>query len=87
MRHFGTKLFETKELICRPFTPEDAEDMLRKLEAYHRCENTKSGRVLEKSVMRRADTVERFLRAQESPEGEVCYYIEKEAYLSAGEES
>lgn len=189
MRHFGTKAFETQRLLCRPFIPEDAADMLRnwaadpciqleygepvydtiskvngllaqylvndqkpdnyrwaivekssgknigqiafcrvytdcqtaeieycigrqfwgngyagealaglidftfqdtefqKLEAYHRCENTKSGRVLEKSVMHRADTVERFLRAQESPEGEVCYCIEKEVYLSAGEES
>lgn len=29
MRHFGTKPFETEMLVCCPFTPKDAEDMLR----------------------------------------------------------
>ena len=47
------------------------------LEAYHRAENEKSGRVLEKSAMHRTETVERFRRAGESPEGEVCYRISR----------
>ncbi len=49
-----------------------------KLEAYHRTENTKSGRVLEKSVMHKTDTVERFKRENMVPHGEVCYCIEKD---------
>ena len=48
-----------------------------KLEAYHRAENVKSGRVLEKSSMHITDNVERFRRAGETPAGEVCYCIEK----------
>lgn len=48
-----------------------------KLEAYHRAENTKSGRVLEKSSMYRTDTVLRFTKAGMEPHGEVCYCIEK----------
>lgn len=47
----------------------------QKLEAYHRAENTKSGRVLEKSSMHITDTVERFAREGVSPHGEVCYCI------------
>lgn len=49
----------------------------RRLEAYHRAENKKSGRVLEKSEMIMTDNVERFRRQGISPEGEVCYCIEK----------
>ena len=49
----------------------------RKLEAYHRKENIKSGRVLEKSDMHITNSVERFKRAGETPEGEVCYCIER----------
>ena len=52
-----------------------------KLEAYHRAENIKSGRVLEKSDMHITDTVQRFVREEVSPEGEVCYCIEKDEYL------
>lgn len=48
-----------------------------KLEAYHRSANIKSGRVLEKSSMSITDTVERFIREQKEPVGEVCYCIEK----------
>ena len=48
------------------------------LEAYHRAENEKSGRVLQKSPMTVTGTVERFKRAGETPEGEVCYRIEKQ---------
>lgn len=52
----------------------------RKLEAYHRSENTKSGRVLEKSPMYITDTVERFIRENELPCGEVCYCIDKSEF-------
>lgn len=48
-----------------------------RLEAYHRAENTKSGRVLEKSAMHITDNVERFRLAGEEPIGEVCYCIER----------
>ena len=48
-----------------------------KLEAYHRAENIKSGRVLEKSAMHVTDTVERFIRENTLPHGEVCYCISK----------
>ncbi len=48
-----------------------------RLEAYHRAENTKSGRVLEKSSMHKTDTVQRFVREGIFPEGEVCYCINK----------
>lgn len=51
-----------------------------KLEAYHRNENTKSGRVLEKSAMHITDNVERFLRDNSLPHGEVCYCIEKDVF-------
>lgn len=51
-----------------------------KLEAYHRIENTKSGRVLEKSAMTVTDTVERFARENISPHNEVCYCITKDMY-------
>ena len=47
------------------------------LEAYHREENEKSGRVLEKSAMHRTETVERFRRAGEEPLGEVCYRVDR----------
>ncbi|WP_303835140.1 GNAT family N-acetyltransferase [Ruminococcus flavefaciens] len=53
-----------------------------RLEAYHRAENTKSGRVLEKSAMHKTDTVQRFVHEGVSPEGEVCYCIEKDVYLN-----
>lgn len=52
-----------------------------KLEAYHRSENIKSGRVLEKSVMHITDTVERFVRKKNLPHDEVCYCINKDTYL------
>lgn len=51
--------------------------VFERLEAYHRAENTKSGRVLEKSSMHKTDTVQRFLREGVSPDGEVCYCINK----------
>ncbi|MDD6492410.1 MAG: GNAT family N-acetyltransferase [Firmicutes bacterium] len=48
-----------------------------KLEAYHRVENSKSGRVLEKSAMHITDNVQRFIRENTLPEGKVCYCITK----------
>ncbi|MBP1546270.1 MAG: GNAT family N-acetyltransferase [Oscillospiraceae bacterium] len=49
-----------------------------KLEAYHRSENIRSGRVLEKSPMHITDNVERFLRNGSVSVGEVCYSIERD---------
>lgn len=49
-----------------------------KLEAYHRIENIRSGRVLEKSAMRITDTVQRFIRENTSPKEVVCYSITNE---------
>lgn len=51
-----------------------------KLEAYHRTENIKSRRVLEKSAMHITDTVERFIRENALPCGEVCYCIESKEF-------
>ncbi|MBE6855078.1 MAG: GNAT family N-acetyltransferase [Ruminococcus sp.] len=56
-------------------------DFIR-LEAYHRIENTRSGRVLEKSVMHSTELIERFIREQTIPHGEVCYCIEKHVYTA-----
>ncbi len=53
-----------------------------KLEAYHRAENRRSGRVLEKSSMHITDNVQRFLRQNELPHGDVCYCMEKREFLS-----
>lgn len=50
------------------------------LEAFHRQENTRSGRVLEKSPMHITGTVERFRRKGLMPEGEVCYRIGRPLY-------
>ena len=65
-------------LIAHSFRTMDFD----RLEAYHRAENTKSGRVLEKSAMHKTDTVQRFVHEGVSPEGEVCYCIEKDVYLN-----
>lgn len=51
------------------------EDAFQKLEAFHRIENVKSGRVLEKSSMYITDNVQRFIIENVNPEGEVCYCI------------
>lgn len=47
------------------------------LEAYHRAENARSGRVLEKSPMEPCGNVERFRRESGRPLNEVCYSIRK----------
>lgn len=52
-----------------------------KFEVYHRSENLKSRRVLEKSKMHITDTVERFIRERKLPVGEVCYCIERDKYF------
>ena len=49
-------------------------DFLR-LEAYHRIENEKSGRVLQKSAMKITDIIQSLIRENKSPEGKACYYI------------
>ena len=54
-------------------------DFIR-LEAYHRIENTASGRVLVKSAMHKTDTVERFKREGITPENEICYCIDREEW-------
>ena len=46
-----------------------------KLEAFHRKDNPRSGRVLMKSSMHPAETVERFRRQGIHPENEICYCI------------
>lgn len=51
-----------------------------RLEAYHRAENRKSGRVLEKSRMHVTDNIMRFKSKDSIPVGEVCYCIEKNEY-------
>lgn len=51
-----------------------------KLEAYHRSENIKSGKVLQKSPIHITDTVERFVREKALPVGEVCYCINRDNY-------
>lgn len=56
-----------------------------KLEAYHRIENDKSGKVLAKSPMHVTDNVERFKRENVSPYGEVCYCITKDDYINSSE--
>lgn len=53
-----------------------------KLEAYHREANPKSGRVLEKSKMAKTDNVQRFIRENKLPHGEVCYSIINIDYLN-----
>ena len=50
------------------------------LEAYHREENEKSGRVLQKSAMKPTDNVERFRRVGEEPVGEMCYRVQRRYY-------
>lgn len=57
-----------------------------KLEAFHRAANPRSGRVLQKTVMKQVDTVRRFEMTGSKPEGDVCYAIEREAYLSMEQE-
>ena len=52
-----------------------ARTEFERLEAYHRAENLRSGRVLQKSCMHQTETVERFVRAGKPPEGEVCFCI------------
>jgi ribosomal-protein-alanine N-acetyltransferase len=51
-----------------------------KLEAFYRKANPKSGKVLEKTVMKIVPTVRRFELLGEIPDGEICYAITKEEY-------
>ena len=51
-----------------------------KLEAFHRIANSKSGRVLQKTIMEKVPIVRRFELSGQNPEGEICYAITKEKY-------
>ena len=53
---------------------------INKLEAFHRAANPNSGRVLEKSIMKKVSTVKRFELLGKDPEGEICYAITKDEY-------
>lgn len=57
------------------FTFENTD--FKKLEAYHREANMKSGKVLQKSTMHVTDNVQRFIREGVLPHGEICYCIER----------
>lgn len=74
---FGYAGEALKGLIEFTFVETDFE----KLEAYHRVENMKSGKVLQKSDMRICDNVERFRREGKEPHGEVCFCIEKARWI------
>lgn len=52
-----------------------------RIEAYHRAENEKSGRVLNKGPMHMTENIQRFLREKTDPAGEICYCIEKAEYM------
>ena len=58
-----------------------------KLEAYHRAENKSSGRVLEGSVMHITDNVERFVREGVTPDGEICYCVERGRYRGSARQT
>ncbi len=66
-------------LIAHLFSNSDFE----KLEAFHRAENHKSGRVLQKSPMHITENVERFKRLGKTAAGEVCYCITAEDFKRA----
>ena len=54
----------------------------KRLEAYHRAENPRSGKVLEKSCMLQTDMVERFRRAATTEhKNEVCYAITADEWM------
>lgn len=53
-----------------------------KIEAFHRAANVKSGKVLEKSMMSVTDNVQRFIRQNILPHGEICYSISKDIYIA-----
>jgi len=57
-----------------------ANTEFERLEAYHRKENIRSGRVLEKSPMHVTGNVQRFARENKVPCGEVCYCITREEW-------
>ena len=54
----------------------------KRLEAYHRAENPRSGKVLVKSLMHQTDTVERFRRvAITEHKNAVCYAITADEWM------
>ena len=52
-----------------------------KLEAYHRAENIKSGKVLIKSAMHITNNVQRFIIENTEPHGEICYCITRDEMI------
>lgn len=54
----------------------------QKLEACHRAENTRAGRVLAKFPLQATETVQRFIRENHAPQGEACHCLDREAYES-----
>jgi len=49
------------------------------IEAFHRAENPASGRVLQKSGLRRVDNILRFADREKAPDGCICYAIMKDS--------
>lgn len=51
-----------------------------KLEAFHRIANSRSGRVLKKTIMREVETVRRFELENIKPDDDICYSIINDDY-------
>ncbi|WP_088186949.1 GNAT family N-acetyltransferase [Desulfosporosinus sp. FKA] len=56
-----------------------------KLEAFHRIANTRSGRVLKKTIMDEAQTVRRFEVENIKPDDDICYSIIRDDYFALKE--
>jgi [ribosomal protein S5]-alanine N-acetyltransferase len=56
-----------------------------KLEAFHRIANSRSGRVLRKTVMKETQTVRRFEVENTKPDDDVCYSIISDDYFTIQE--
>lgn len=56
------------------------EPKFYKLEAFHRIVNSRSGRVLQKSIMKNVDTVRRFEIENIKPDNHICYAITSDDY-------
>lgn len=51
-----------------------------KLEAFHRIANSRSGRVLQKTIMKEVETVRRFQIENTKPDDDICYGIISDDY-------
>ncbi len=56
------------------------EPQFYKLEAFHRIANLRSGRVLEKTVMKKVENIRRFEIKNIIPEKDVCYAVVRDDY-------